>query len=487
MNALSRITPLHEVGAPASLRETPRRSERKWPVRYALVEPIAIMADIVIILLASVLSDLVVAIGDAPLNLGKAAGLTILVASLFVCILKMQGLYQPAELLARRQQIAAVARTWILVLLLLATASAALGIIRETPRGAWLFAFVGLSMLIALRIVGQKVLWTGMRGRKFAGRNIVLVTDSHASGTGVEPSLADLGCTVVDRFMLPPAGAAFGRRKQFSARVIERVAGSEVDELFIAAEVGRWPDLRSFVGDLRVLPTPIAFVPVGAAAEILRRPSRGSGASYCIDLQRGPLTLAQRAAKRMLDLVVASAALLLLSPLLAAVAVAIKLDSRGPVFFRQRRRGFNGRTFAITKFRTMSVLEDGPTIVQARRGDRRVTRVGRWLRRASIDELPQLLNVLNGEMSLIGPRPHALAHDEMFDKNVRNYAFRRRVKPGLSGWAQIHGRRGEILSTDAIEQRVEYDLWYIDNWSLQLDFSILLLTPIEILRARNAF
>jgi lipopolysaccharide/colanic/teichoic acid biosynthesis glycosyltransferase len=116
-----------------------------------------------------------------------------------------------------------------------------------------------------------------------------------------------------------------------------------------------------------------------------------------------------------------------------------------------------------------------------------VTRIGKWLRRTSIDELPQLLNVLEGSMSLIGPRPHAMAHDSQFDKAVQRYAFRRRVKPGLTGWAQIHGCRGPTPTRDLIEQRVEYDLWYIDNWSLRLDFAILLRTPVEVLRARNAF
>jgi putative colanic acid biosynthesis UDP-glucose lipid carrier transferase len=179
--------------------------------------------------------------------------------------------------------------------------------------------------------------------------------------------------------------------------------------------------------------------------------------------------------------------LIALLPLLAIVAVAIKLDSPGPILFRQKRCGFNGRGFPIRKFRTMSVLEDGPSIIQAQFADKRVTRLGTWLRRTSIDELPQLLNVLDGSMSLVGPRPHAVAHDNQFDKIVRNYAFRRRVKPGLTGWAQVNGCRGPTPTAASIERRVEYDLWYIDNWSLRLDFAILLQTPIEILHGRNAY
>jgi putative colanic acid biosysnthesis UDP-glucose lipid carrier transferase len=167
--------------------------------------------------------------------------------------------------------------------------------------------------------------------------------------------------------------------------------------------------------------------------------------------------------------------------------VAIKLDSPGPILFRQQRLGFNGCSFQIYKFRTMSVLEDGLSAIQARVDDDRVTRLGKWLRRTSIDELPQLLNVLDGGMSLVGPRPHAVAHDNQFDKLVRNYAFRQRMKPGLTGWAQVHGFRGPTTTTDLIERRVEYDLWYIDNWSLKLDFGILLQTPLEVLRGSNAY
>ena len=174
-------------------------------------------------------------------------------------------------------------------------------------------------------------------------------------------------------------------------------------------------------------------------------------------------------------------------PLLALVAVAIKLDSPGPILFRQKRCGFNGRSFSIRKFRTMFVLEDGPSITQAQFADKRVTRLGAWLRRTSIDELPQLLNVLDGSMSLVGPRPHAVAHDNRFDKLVQNYAYRRRVKPGLTGWAQVNGYRGPTPDAASIKQRVEYDLWYIDNWSLKLDFMILLQTPLEILRGQNAY
>jgi exopolysaccharide biosynthesis polyprenyl glycosylphosphotransferase len=173
----------------------------------------------------------------------------------------------------------------------------------------------------------------------------------------------------------------------------------------------------------------------------------------------------------------------LLSPLMLLTTLLVKIDSSGPAFFFQTRNGFNGRKFQIIKFRTMHVLEDGNSIRQATRGDPRVTRLGRWLRRANIDELPQLFNVLNGEMSLIGPRPHAVAHNSEFEKLIANYAFRNHVKPGITGWAQVNGYRGETPTADIMEKRIELDLWYINNWSLWLDITILFRTLILGLQA----
>ncbi len=171
-----------------------------------------------------------------------------------------------------------------------------------------------------------------------------------------------------------------------------------------------------------------------------------------------------------------------LSPLLLIVAIAIKLDSKGPVLFRQQRTGFDGQKFPIYKFRSMSVMEDGPVVVQAARNDRRVTRVGALLRRSSVDELPQLFNVIKGDMSLIGPRPHALAHDDHYGRLIATYAFRHHVKPGMSGWAQVNGQRGETARVEDMRKRLEFDLWYINNWSLTLDLKIILRTCLEITR-----
>jgi Undecaprenyl-phosphate glucose phosphotransferase len=306
---------------------------------------------------------------------------------------------------------------------------------------------------------------------------------------GLAERLETAGFNLMGSFPLPRPGSTSASRKRLTASVIEHIRNSKIniEEIVVGADPSRWRELRALAADLRVLPFPITLVPTGPVAEIFRRPCHDLGKVVCVELQRGVFSQIERIIKRTIDLIGASVTLLLLSPLLATVALLIKLDSAGPVLFRQQRRGFNGHIFQICKFRTMTVLEDGFSAVQAQASDRRVTRLGKWLRLTSIDELPQLLNVLAGSMSLVGPRPHAVVHDSQFDLAVSNYAFRRRVKPGLTGWAQIHGCRGPTPTPASIEKRVEYDLWYIDNWSVQLDLAILLQTPIEVLRARNAY
>ncbi|MEO0673184.1 MAG: exopolysaccharide biosynthesis polyprenyl glycosylphosphotransferase, partial [Pseudomonadota bacterium] len=189
--------------------------------------------------------------------------------------------------------------------------------------------------------------------------------------------------------------------------------------------------------------------------------------------------------KRMLDVGLAGLILLLASPLFALIALAIKLDSNGTVFFRQRRHGKNNSVFRIYKFRTMTVAEDGDVVTQASVGDARVTRVGRLLRKTSLDELPQLLNVLAGDMSLIGPRPHALAHEQAFENSLDLFSRRRRVLPGMTGWAQVNGYRGETKTIDDIRRRMECDLYYIDNWSIWLDLEILARTFVAVFRGAH--
>ncbi|MDF0494673.1 exopolysaccharide biosynthesis polyprenyl glycosylphosphotransferase [Bradyrhizobium yuanmingense] len=489
MNFVNRHFPNREVTDRLSPEPTVSR-EPKWPLRYDAVEHVVLGVDVATILFASLVSTLLyqAQYGQAAANLANVLGLALVSAACLVCLLKTYGLYQPVELLVLRNQMRAVCLAWMSsVLFILAVYGFAIRPETSQHPGL-LFAVLGLSLLLGERWGVKALLGRALSGRRFATTNIVLISDQPlAKNVGLSETLSMHGYLVKKRFSLPPLGFGPACRRRLTTRVIDYIRTCHLDQVVVEAEPERWPELRAFVADLRVLPFPIIFVPVGTTSELLRHPKRSLGSAVCVELQRGPLTPLECAIKRTIDVIGAGLALVMLAPLLALTAVAIKLDSPGPVFFRQQRCGFNGRIFLIRKFRTMRVLEDGPVILQANRADRRVTRVGKWLRRLSFDELPQLLNVLDGSMSLVGPRPHAVAHDSEFDKLVRNYALRHRVRPGLTGWAQVHGCRGATPTAVMVETRVQYDLWYIDNWSLGLDLAILLRTPVEVLRGRNAY
>lgn len=192
-------------------------------------------------------------------------------------------------------------------------------------------------------------------------------------------------------------------------------------------------------------------------------------------------------AKRAIDIVVSATALFLMTPIFLAIAFAIWAETGGPIFFRQHRTGYQGRVFSILKFRSMTVQEDGGAVAQARQGDLRVTRVGRVLRKLSLDELPQLINVLRGDMSLVGPRPHAISHDQQFMRLVPNYPRRFEARPGITGLAQISGLRGEIVRESGIILRAAADIRYIETWSLAADIRILFRTASVVLRDPFAF
>ena len=478
-------------GTPVSGLRKPPYPERKWPITYESVKSIIVLVDITIILSASVLAGVAYHLHTfgTPGDIVQYLGAATVVAALFISLMKGRGRYKPAELLVLRNQIRAICLIWTAIFFLLAGTIFALKIGNDISRGtSLLFAGLGLAALIAHRFFWRSLLTKGVIEKRFSGRKIILITDLRESPeTNIPHILTGLGFRLERHFTLPSPEKETRNREEIVSRAVEFVRGSEIEEIIVAADLKHWPELRNTLTELRILPFPVNFIPVGATSDIFRQPSHELGNAVCIEVQRGPLTQLECMAKRCFDILAAGIGLLVLLPLLLIVAIAIKLDSRGPILFRQWRCGFNGRCFQILKFRTMSVLEDGAEITQAQFSDARVTRVGKWLRRASIDELPQLINVLEGSMSLVGPRPHAVAHDTQFDKAVRNYAFRHRVKPGLTGWAQVHGCRGPTPTSKDIENRVQYDLWYIDNWSFGLDFSIILQTVLEVIRSRNAY
>ncbi|HKR44793.1 MAG TPA: exopolysaccharide biosynthesis polyprenyl glycosylphosphotransferase, partial [Paraburkholderia sp.] len=207
-----------------------------------------------------------------------------------------------------------------------------------------------------------------------------------------------------------------------------------------------------------------------------------------INLAASPITDIKVLPKLIFDRAFAACVLIGLAPVLAIIAVSVKLSSPGPVFFRQKRKGIDGREFEIYKFRSMKVhSETTGQITQARRGDKRVTKVGALLRRTSLDELPQFINVLKGEMSVVGPRPHALAHDDIYKDLVRGYMARYRIKPGITGWAQVNGFRGETDRVEKMRDRVRFDLHYMQHWSFALDLRIVAMTMWKGFAGQNAY
>ena len=265
---------------------------------------------------------------------------------------------------------------------------------------------------------------------------------------------------------------------KFVDEILEISRNEKIECLFLLAS---WDDPRLIeilTTQLRVFSIPVYLLPDRNVTRFMGNRIVNVGTVWSAELKRAPLSSAERVCKRAIDIVLAAIALVMLAPMMILVAAWIKIETPGPILFSQRRSGFNGRTFGIYKFRTMTVTEDGPNVRQATKNDPRVTNSGRLLRRTNIDELPQLLNVIRGEMSLVGPRPHPLALNSEYENIIGNYAFRHHVKPGLTGWAQVHGFRGETQTVELMAKRVECDLWYINNWSLWLDLRIMLKTVL---------
>lgn len=276
------------------------------------------------------------------------------------------------------------------------------------------------------------------------------------------------------------------RRDGGLAELIDHAHSHQLDTVVIALPLSQHRHVPDVVAALGGLPTEIKLMAdIGEQAVPLHGVS-SLARVQCIDLQQKPLSGWGRFLKAAEDYTIAALATALLLPLLLIVAAAIKLDSPGPVIFRQRRHGLNNRVITVFKFRTMHVLPENEPFRQATRNDDRVTRIGRFLRRTSIDELPQLFNVLRGDMSIVGPRPHAVEMNAAYAKALPLYNTRHRVKPGITGWAQVNDFRGPTLTLDDMRKRLDHDLYYIENWSLMFDLSIIAATPFIGLTHKNA-
>ncbi len=262
---------------------------------------------------------------------------------------------------------------------------------------------------------------------------------------------------------------------------------TSIDAIFIALPMASQPRILKLLDDLKDSTVSIYFVPDIFVTDLIQARVDEIGGMPIVAVRETPFNGFNGLVKRLSDLAIASLFLVLLAPAMLVIAVAVKATSPGPVLFKQRRYGLDGKEIMVYKFRSMTVCEDGPVIAQAQKQDKRVTRLGGFLRRTSLDELPQFINVLQGQMSVVGPRPHAVAHNETYRKLIKGYMVRHKVKPGITGLAQVNGFRGETDTVDKMQKRIEYDLEYLRKWSLRLDFEIILRTASLVVRDSKAY
>ncbi|MEP6546104.1 MAG: undecaprenyl-phosphate glucose phosphotransferase [Gammaproteobacteria bacterium] len=286
-----------------------------------------------------------------------------------------------------------------------------------------------------------------------------------------------------DRLGMEPDAKLVGTLNDLSKYVKEH----GIDVIFIALPIRHLKRVMNLLDDLRDTTASIYYVPDIFVFDLIQARSGEIHGIPVVAMCETPFYGYRGVTKRLTDIGLSVIILLLFAPLLLVVAILVKVSSPGPVIFKQRRYGLDGREIAVYKFRTMRVTEDGAQIRQASRTDSRITRVGAVLRRTSLDELPQLINVLQGRMSLVGPRPHAVAHNEEYRKLIKGYMVRHKVLPGITGLAQVNGCRGETSQLEDMEARVHYDLDYLRRWSPMLDIKIILLTAIKVFRDDKAY
>jgi putative colanic acid biosysnthesis UDP-glucose lipid carrier transferase len=270
--------------------------------------------------------------------------------------------------------------------------------------------------------------------------------------------------------------------------VADFVRANRVDQIYIALPMASQPRILRLLDQLRDTTASIFFLPDIFLYDLIQARVDTMGGLPVVAVCETPFHGTTGVIKRLSDVCISLAAIVLTTPLMIGIAIAIKMTMPGPVLFKQRRYGLDGEQITVWKFRTMKVQEDGAVVRQATRDDDRITPLGRFLRRSSLDELPQFFNVLQGRMSVVGPRPHAVAHNETYRKLIKGYMIRHKVKPGITGWAQVNGARGETDTVDKMKRRIEYDLEYLRHWSLQLDLAIVWRTVVQAVRGdKNAY
>ncbi|MBB4659781.1 undecaprenyl-phosphate glucose phosphotransferase [Parvularcula dongshanensis] len=400
--------------------------------------------------------------------------------------LRQGGYFRFDQLLETWAALRGIVWRWALTLLSLIALCYAFGIIGLLPR-PWLAAWAGGTTvgLIVGRFVTASVLKRLAAEGGSLCRKVGVVGEGHAADLFIRHATErESGLSVVARFSAegldtPGHGTL--------ARANAMIEAGQLDDLILCLPPQEEGRMEHLMHRLSALPCHVAMCPDPLWLERGMGQVTTIGAMPLLTLHRRPLEGWGGFVKTVEDKIIGSLIFLLALPVMIVCAIAVRLDSPGPIFFIQNRQGFAGEIFPIVKFRTMRVMENGEKVIQARKDDDRITRVGRILRRYSLDELPQLWNVLRGDMSLVGPRPHAIAHDKYYMDVIADYAGRHKVKPGITGWAQVNGFRGETSEDGSMAERVRYDLAYIENWSLWFDVRIILMTVLAVVLPRNAY
>lgn len=414
---------------------------------------------------------------------GRYTTATFLCAMLVMLSLMLSGVYGSWRGKALLQQWGKVCLGW-LVAIGIALSIAFFSKASEDYSRQWFVALVligsSASMLLRLSI------FVALRRLRSAGRNLkgVLLVENGGSAArrlNGENSLDEHGFHLLDSLH-------FARDEQWLQGLVAAVEEQGAHEVWLCLPLSEGDFIRAVMYALRHHTVAVRFIPEWGDLPLLNHKITHIAGLYSLDLSCSPMDGPARVIKRVEDLLVGGFISLLILPVCLAIALTIKLTSPGPVLFKQYRTGINGQKFKVYKFRSMVVHQESHgEVTQAQRQDPRITRIGAFLRRTSLDELPQFFNVLQGRMSIVGPRPHALAHNEYYKDLVESYMQRHKVKPGITGWAQVNGYRGETDTLEKMQKRVEHDLWYIDNWSLWLDLKIIFLTIFKGFIGKNAY
>lgn len=362
-----------------------------------------------------------------------------------------------------------------------------------------------LSAEVLLRIAFLSILF--LLGSRLALRWALswLRRNGQNTRTAIVLGGGDLGCMLVQRIQMNPwmgirlraiyddnarCKAAKGYQSFFQGNIQQGLAAAKEDEVhqvFIALPMRDEKTIREIVDALSDTTATVYFVPNVFLFDLMHARHLSVEGMPVISIFDTPFTLSNAASKRLFDILFSAVALIFLLIPMLLIAAAVRYTSPGPAIFKQKRYGVDGKPIEVWKFRTMRVMENASTVTQATRDDPRVTTIGKVLRSTSLDELPQFINVLRGDMSVVGPRPHAVAHNEQYRKLIKGYMLRHKVKPGITGWAQVNGWRGETDTLDKMQKRIDYDLEYIRHWSLWLDVKIVFMTIFKGFSGKNAY